>query len=109
MISGMTTEPAGPLFTLPGDFDAFDLPAVSSKVDEAVAAGATRLVFDTSKVAFINSSALGYLIKTRKRLRELGGDLVIAEPSAYFRATIDTLGVDQIFTIAPTVDEALRG
>ncbi len=91
-----------------GEFDAFNLPTISEKLDALLQTGCTRLVFNLRLLKFINSSALGYLIKTNKRLRELDGELVLSEPSKFFQSTITTLGIDQIFKIFPTDEEAVK-
>ena len=60
-----------------GEFDAFNLPTFSSKIDNLVEQGFTSLVFNLKLLKFINSSALGYLVKTKKAVEEKDGDLVI--------------------------------
>ena len=59
------------ILSFAGEFDAFNLPTISEKIDSLIQKGGTLLVFNLKELKFINSSALGYLIKTHKRLREL--------------------------------------
>jgi len=96
------------ILSFAGEFDAFNLPTISEKIDSLIQKGGTLLVFNLKELKFINSSALGYLIKTHKRLRELEGELVLSEPSKFFQSTITTLGIDQIFRIYPNDDEAVK-
>ncbi len=91
-----------------GEFDAFNLPQVGEKIDTLIQKGCMHLVFNLRLLKFINSSALGYLIKTAKRLKELDGELVLSEPSKFFQTTIKTLGIDQIFRIYPNDQEAVK-
>ena len=84
-----------------GEFDAFNLPTVGEKIDQLIQKGCTHLVFNLRLLKFINSSALGYLIKTAKRLKELDGELVLSEPSSSFQ-------FDQIFRIYPNDQEAVK-
>ena len=91
-----------------GEFDAFNLPTISEKLDALIQTGCTHLAFNLKRLKFINSSALGYLIKTSKRLDAIDGELVISEPSKFFQSTISTLGIDQIFKIFPTDEEAVK-
>jgi anti-sigma B factor antagonist len=91
-----------------GEFDAFNLPTISEKIDALIQTGCTKLVFNLRLLKFINSSALGYLIKTHKRLKELDGELVLAEPSKFFQTTIKTLGIDQSFKVYPDDIEAVK-
>ena len=96
------------LLAFTGEFDASNLPTISEKLDNLIETGVKKLVLNLRLLKFINSSALGYLIKTRKRLAELDGDLVIAQPSKFFQSTITTLGIDQIFKIFPVNEEAIK-
>ncbi|MFQ5845190.1 MAG: STAS domain-containing protein [Planctomycetota bacterium] len=91
-----------------GEFDAFNLPTISEKMHTLIEKGCTRLVFNLHLLKFINSSALGYLIKTSKQLRELEGELVLSQPSKFFSSTVATLGLDQIFKIFPSDEDAVR-
>jgi anti-sigma B factor antagonist len=96
------------ILSFTGEFDAFNLPVISEKLDALIQTGCRRLAFNLRLLKFINSSALGYLIKTAKRLKELDGELVLSEPSKFFQSTIATLGVDQIFRIFPSDEEAVK-
>jgi anti-anti-sigma factor len=89
------------ILTFTGEFDAVNLPKVSEEIDQHIENGHRRLIFNLGGLSFLNSSALGYLIRTHKTLREYGGELVIAAPSAFFRTTIATLGIHEIFRICP--------
>lgn len=96
------------LLAFTGEFDAFNLPTISEKLDNLIQTGVKKLVFNLRLLKFINSSALGYLIKTHKRLKEIDGELVLSEPSKFFQSTITTLGIDQIFKIFPVDEEAIK-
>ena len=96
------------LLTFTGKFDAFNLPTISEKLDDLIQTGIRKLVFNLRLLKFINSSSLGYLIKVHKRLREAGGELVLSEPSQFFRSTVTSLGIDQIFKTFPNDDDAVK-
>ena len=51
-----------------GEFDTFNLPMFSERVDRMLNAGDVFYVLDVRLLTFINSSALGYLIKMSKRV-----------------------------------------
>ena len=91
-----------------GEFDAFNLQKISEGIDQLIQKGRTNLIFNLKGLKFINSSALGYLIATHKRLREYDGELVLSEPSKFFETTVATLGIDQIFKIYTNDGEAVK-
>ena len=87
-----------------GDYDLLDgLEAVQQMIRE----GATRLVFNLNGLQAMNSSALGYMIKTQRELRAIGGELVISDPSDFIRPIVATLGIDRIIQVCANDDEAL--
>lgn len=90
-----------------GELDTDTLPTVSENIDALIESGATKLVLNMGALEFITSSAVGYLIKTRKHLLETNGEFVISAPSTFFRSTFRALGVDQIVKIFDNDDAAL--
>jgi anti-anti-sigma factor len=90
-----------------GEFDAFNLPTFSAKIDAMIEAGDRQLVLDLHALKFLNSSALGYLIKTNKRVKDLGGGLVIARPSKFVTKTLSTLGLESVFTVMQAVEDGI--
>jgi anti-sigma B factor antagonist len=95
------------ILTFKGEFDAFNLPTFSSRIDNLIEAGRTSLVFNLKLLKFINSSALGYLVKTKKRVDEEGGDLVIAMPSKFVKKALTVLGLHEFFRMYETEEEGV--
>jgi anti-anti-sigma factor len=90
-----------------GEFDSFNLPTFSARIDAMIAAGDRQVVLDLHALKFINSSALGYLIKTSKRLKEAGGEIVIARPSKFVSKTLATLGLDGAFKAFQSIEDGI--
>lgn len=90
-----------------GEFDTFNLPGFSERIDRMITLGDTRMVLDLHLLKFINSAALGYLIKTHKQLKERGGEMVLARPSKFLKKTLVTLGLDGVFKIYDTAENAV--
>jgi anti-sigma B factor antagonist len=90
-----------------GEIDLFTAPELKSALVEAIDAGRTRVVVDLTGTTFLDSTALGVLIGTVKRLRARDGRLTLVNTDANIARTFDITGLDQIFTICKTRDEAL--
>lgn len=88
-----------------GEFDAARVRTAAPEIDALVDAGEARMVFDLGGLGFMDSTALGYLLKVRERCREAGGDLVLARPSKFFRKTIRTLDLREVFVITESAEE----
>ena len=94
---------------LRGEFDTYYCKHLSDEVDALVAGGVKHVVLNLRLVKFINSTALGAIIKLSKLLSSKGGKLVIARPSAFCRDIIGKVGVDRVVPIFDDDDEAAKG
>jgi anti-anti-sigma factor len=92
--------------TLTGDFDAFAANPFLEQVENLAQSGSAHITVNMRLVLFINSTAIGSLIKARKRLRGMGGDLVLSEPSARVRETMELLGLSAVIKSHANDDEA---
>jgi anti-sigma B factor antagonist len=91
-----------------GEIDLFTAPDLKQVLTDAIEGGQHRLVIDLSEVSFLDSTALGVLIGAVKRLRSRGGALAIVNTDTSIAKTFEITGLDQIFTIRPTRDEAVE-
>src|SRR5215210_2940717 len=91
-----------------GEIDLFTAPELKAALGAAVEAGRTRIVVDLTQTSFLDSTALGVLIGAVKRLRSRDGVLTIVNTDRNIAKTFEITGLDQIFTIRPTRDEAIQ-
>jgi anti-sigma B factor antagonist len=92
-----------------GEIDLFTAPEFKQRVSAPIDAGRTRLIVDLNGTTFIDSSSLGVLIGAHRRLRRLNGTLVIVCSGDAILKTFRITGLDGVFTIVPTLDEAFNG
>ena len=90
-----------------GEFDSFNLRMFSQRIDAMLDAGDNNIVLDMRLLKFVNSAALGYLIRAHKQAQSGGGELVIAQPSRFVKKTLSTLGLDGVFKIFDGVETAI--
>src|SRR6058998_1092934 len=91
-----------------GEIDLFTAPELKQKLTDAIEGGRSRIVVDLSDTTFLDSTALGVLIGAVKRLRSRDGALTIVNTDQNIAKTFEITGLDQIFTIRPTRDEAIE-
>ena len=70
--------------------------------------GAQHIIVDLGKVTFIDSTALGVLVSGAKRVRPNNGTLDIVCADDNIVRIFEITGLNRIFGIYPTRDEALR-
>jgi anti-anti-sigma factor len=94
----VTVEPRDSytILHLRGEFDTFYCPLLQKEVDGLISAGVNRVALNLRLVKFINSTALGAIIKASKILVANGGKLVIARPSPFCRDIIEKVGLDRV-------------
>jgi len=95
------------ILTFVGEFDTFNLPMFSERVDRMLEDGDKLFILDVRLLTFINSSALGYLIQLSRRVKEASGDVVMSRPSKFVRKTLTTLGLEAIFPIFESDEDAI--
>ena len=90
-----------------GEIDLFTAPELKQTITDVIERGRTRIVVDLGETTFLDSTALGVLIGAVKRLRSHDGALAIVNTDANIAKTFEITGLDQVFTIVPTRNEAV--
>lgn len=90
-----------------GEVDLFTAPELKTAITEGIDAGAASVVVDLTRTTFLDSTALGVLIGAVKRLHANGGKLTIVNSDRNIARTFEITGLDQIFKIFETRDEAV--
>jgi anti-sigma B factor antagonist len=90
-----------------GEIDLFTAPELKQVLAESIEGGRIRIIVDLTDTTFLDSTALGVLIGAVKRLRSRDGALAIVNVDENIAKTFEITGLDQIFTIVPTRDEAV--
>ncbi len=91
-----------------GEIDLFTAPDLKAALNDALESGHSRIVVDLTATTFLDSTALGVLIGAVKRLRSRGGVLTLVNVDANIAKTFEITGLDQIFVIRATRDDAIE-
>lgn len=91
---------------LRGEFDTYYVPLLQQEIEALSKTGIHRVVLDLRLVKFINSTALGAIIKASKTVAERGGRLVISRPSSFCRDILEKVGLDRVVAIFDTEEAA---
>jgi anti-sigma B factor antagonist len=70
--------------------------------------GRATVVVDLSRTEYVDSAGLGTLVLLNKEARAAGGSLVLAGLSDHVRDLLRLVRLDEVFTIAATVGDAVR-
>jgi len=83
------------LVSIAGEFDTLDVDRFAAEISEAIDAGSIRVALELERLNFINSTALGSLLREQKRLHQAGGDLACAALSPFAAKNFRILGLDR--------------
>jgi len=92
---------------LTGEVDLYTAPELKSELLRLVAEEPDRIVVDLSGATFVDSTTLGVLLGAVKRLRTIGGELVIVCSDLNIRRILSITLLDRAFTIYDTLDDAV--
>ena len=94
---------------LRGEFDTYYCSHLQKEVEDLAAGGVPHVILNLRLVKFINSTALGAIIKASKTLAAKDGRLVVARPSKFCRDIIEKVGLDRVVPIFDTDEAAQAG
>jgi anti-sigma B factor antagonist len=97
------------VFDVAGELDLYTSSRLKERLRALSDQGKHRIVVNLERVEFMDSTALGVLIGARKRAREHDGEVALAGPTEPVRKVLSITGLDRVFPIADSVDQATAG
>jgi anti-sigma B factor antagonist len=95
------------VISLTGEVDLYTAPEFKQQLLDVIGKGAKDVVVDFSNTTFIDSTTLGVLVGGVKRLRTNDGQLSLVCSDRNITKIFEITGLDRVFTIYPTRDEAV--
>jgi anti-sigma B factor antagonist len=90
-----------------GDVDVYTAPQVRDRVIRLLADGVRHVIADLREVSFLDSTGLGALVGSLKRLREQGGTLELVVPDGRIMTIFRVTGLDRVFALHPSFPDAI--
>jgi len=90
-----------------GEVDVYTAAQLRAALDEEVAADRVQLVVDLDEVTFLDSTGLGVLVGRLKLVRNSSGWLRLVCSNERILRVFRITGLDKVFGIHASVDEAL--
>lgn len=84
-------------------------PEIERELQDVLRLGGRSVAVDLVEVGFVDSTALGLLLRFQPRFRARGGDLVIVSDDRRVLRTLEVTGLDRIFRIERRLGEAVGG
>lgn len=91
-----------------GELDALVAPKFKDKITKEMENGTKKFVVDFENLEHINSLAMGILRGKLKSVKEEDGDIKLACLNEHIKDLFEMIGLDELFEIYTTVDEAIN-
>lgn len=91
-----------------GELDALVAPQLKEVFGKHMDKDRIKFVVNFKNLIHINSLAMGILRGKLQAVRELGGDIKIACLNEHIRTIFETIGLDEIFEIYKSEEEAIK-
>jgi anti-sigma B factor antagonist len=85
--------------TVRGEVDAYSAPQLRACLDEVAGSGQRRIIVDMTDMRFIDSSGVGVLVASIKRLRPDGRTLVLRRPSRQMTKILEMTGLRELVAV----------
>src|SRR4051812_7965003 len=104
---GQSLDESVELVAVSGELDMSNSSELRRRVERAVREGRDRVVIDLGGLTHMDSSGLAALIDSHQLVEARGGRLALVISSESVRRTIEVRGLDRLFTLATSREEAL--
>ncbi len=91
-----------------GELDALMAPKLKDLLIKEGETGKNKFVIDFNELIHINSLAMGILRGRLREVRETGGDIKLANLNPHIATIFEMVGLDEIFEIYSSEEEALQ-
>jgi anti-sigma B factor antagonist len=81
---------------------------LKQKVLDEMEKGSRKVLVDFARTGYIDSSGLGALVSLAKKIREMGGDLRLANLNDDLQTLFELTKLDTMFQISQTRERALE-
>jgi len=95
------------IVSVTGDLDLWNSPALEQRLRSCLDSGRCWIVVDLSGAAFLDSSGLGALTNSKRRIERKGGGLVVVNTNAQMLRVFELTGLMKVLNVVPDRDRAL--
>jgi anti-sigma B factor antagonist len=96
------------LLSVSGEVDLYTAPQLRERIVELIDEGNHRILVSLEKVGFMDSTGLGVLVSGLKRVKEHEGEFALVSTPPQILRLLKITGLDQVFPLYATVEEAVR-
>jgi anti-sigma B factor antagonist len=89
-----------------GDLDLWNAPALEQRLSDCLERGDCWIVVDLTRASFIDSSGLGALTSSMRRVERKGGRLVVVNTSEQMLRVFELTGLHRVLSVVTSQEQA---
>ena len=94
------------MLRIAGEIDVYAAPDLRERIIQLVDDGVVQLLVDLREVTFLDSTGLGVLVGSLRRVRARDGSLTLVSDTCRILKLFRVTGLDRVFVLRPSVQEA---
>lgn len=91
-----------------GELDALVAPKLKERISKLIEMENYKFIIDFQDLVHINSLAMGILRGKLRTVKEMGGDIKLANLNEHIKTIFEMIGLDEIFEIYDSEEEAVQ-
>jgi len=95
------------VISVAGELDMATAPLLQTPIDELLAQGQHRLIFDLAEVSFCDSTGLSVFVRAKNNCDGADGEVRLAAPQRGVLRILEVSGLVEVLPTYPSVDEAI--
>jgi anti-anti-sigma factor len=107
LVVGLWTAEDLCVVALAGEMDMSNAAELTEMLNGCLSSGPCRLLVEASRLTFIDSTGLNQLITVSRPLKARGGETLIVAPSVHVARVLQFVQVDELITVADSLEDAL--
>ena len=108
LTADVSTQGTQTIVALAGEIDLSNHVALRTALNDLIVGGSVDLVLDLTDVTFMDSTGLGAMIGTRRRVHAFQGSLAIVLTNDAILRVFEVTGLDKVFDLYDSRAAALR-
>jgi anti-sigma B factor antagonist len=101
---GWTDDTA--VVSVTGDLDLWNAPALEQRLSDCLERGDCWIVVDLTRASFLDSSGLGALTSSMRRVERKGGRLVVVNTGEQMMRVFELTGLHKVLSVVPSRERA---
>ncbi|MCP4051415.1 MAG: STAS domain-containing protein [bacterium] len=96
------------ILSLNGKLDTITSNDLQEKLMDTISSGEKKIIIDLTECSYISSAGLRVLLMGQKRLKPLGGSIMLASVSDNIKQIFSISGFSSLFVFFDSIDAALQ-